>query len=150
MKRFRQGFVCEAHRLVYHSTLGLRVIKKENFWLRVPAFVRRTVRVQCVHTKCVHNKSMYLTRTAYASGLGVFAFRKPRLGASPLVPCTWHVRRTVMVACQVHGTRGDAATFVWSLITNQKPSMEVESVGLLGRFGEVTPQRLCFSKTNLR
>ena len=29
MKRFRGGIVFEAHRLVYHSTLGLRVIKKK-------------------------------------------------------------------------------------------------------------------------
>jgi len=27
--RFRGGLVFEAHRLVYHSTLGLRVIKKK-------------------------------------------------------------------------------------------------------------------------
>ena len=29
MKRFRGGLVCKAHRPVYHSTLGLRVIKKK-------------------------------------------------------------------------------------------------------------------------
>ena len=29
VKRFRGGLVFKAHRLVYHSTLGLRVIKKE-------------------------------------------------------------------------------------------------------------------------
>ena len=29
MKRFRDGLVCKAHRLLYHSTLGLRVIKKK-------------------------------------------------------------------------------------------------------------------------
>ena len=29
VQRFRGGFVCKAHRLVYHSTLGLRVIKKK-------------------------------------------------------------------------------------------------------------------------
>ena len=28
-EQFRGGFVCKAHRLVYHSTLGLRVIKKK-------------------------------------------------------------------------------------------------------------------------
>ena len=33
VKRFRGGLVSKAHRLVYHSTLGLRVIKqkKKNF-----------------------------------------------------------------------------------------------------------------------
>jgi len=29
VKRFRGGLVCKAHRLVYHSTLGWRVIKKK-------------------------------------------------------------------------------------------------------------------------
>ena len=29
VKRFRGGLVVKAHRLVYHSTLGLRVIKKK-------------------------------------------------------------------------------------------------------------------------
>ena len=29
MKRFRGGLVFKAHKLVYHSTLGLRVIKKK-------------------------------------------------------------------------------------------------------------------------
>ena len=29
VKRFRGGLVFEAHRLLYHSTLGLRVIKRE-------------------------------------------------------------------------------------------------------------------------
>ena len=28
-KRFRGGLILKAHRLVYHSTLGLRVIKKK-------------------------------------------------------------------------------------------------------------------------
>jgi len=30
--RFRGGLVFKAHRLVYHSTLGLRVIKKKKVW----------------------------------------------------------------------------------------------------------------------
>ena len=29
MKRFRGGLVCKAHRLVHHSTLGLRVMRKK-------------------------------------------------------------------------------------------------------------------------
>jgi len=29
VQRFRGGLVCKAHELVYHSTLGLRVIKKK-------------------------------------------------------------------------------------------------------------------------
>jgi len=35
VKRFRGGLVLEAHRRVYHSTLGLRVIKKKNLDLRL-------------------------------------------------------------------------------------------------------------------
>ena len=31
VKRFRGGLVFKAHRIVYHSTLGLRVIKKKKF-----------------------------------------------------------------------------------------------------------------------
>jgi len=31
VKRFRGGLVSKAHRLVYHSTLGLRVIKKKKY-----------------------------------------------------------------------------------------------------------------------
>jgi len=38
-KRFRGGLVFKAHRLVYHSTLGLRVIKKKK---RREADVART------------------------------------------------------------------------------------------------------------
>jgi len=29
VRRFRRGLECKAHRLVYHTTLGLRAIKKE-------------------------------------------------------------------------------------------------------------------------
>ena len=29
MKRFREGLVCKAHELLYHSTLGSRVIEKK-------------------------------------------------------------------------------------------------------------------------
>ena len=35
MKRFRGGLVFKAHRLLYHSTLGLRVIKKKKRKVRV-------------------------------------------------------------------------------------------------------------------
>jgi len=34
--RFRRGLVCEAHRLLYHSTLGLRVIKKKEDTTKLP------------------------------------------------------------------------------------------------------------------
>jgi len=42
VKRFRGGLVFEAHRLLYHSTLGLRVIKKKKKKKKHPA---RTVHV---------------------------------------------------------------------------------------------------------
>jgi len=35
VKRFRGGLVYEAHRLLYHSTLGLRVIKKKKVTITV-------------------------------------------------------------------------------------------------------------------
>ena len=35
MKRFRRGLVIETHRLLYHSTLGLRVIEKREKGSRV-------------------------------------------------------------------------------------------------------------------
>ena len=38
MQRFRGGLVFKAHRLVYHSTLGLRVIKKKKKGL-IPTLV---------------------------------------------------------------------------------------------------------------
>jgi len=42
MKRFRGGLVCKAHRLVNHSTLGLRVIKKRRSYdVLVPEVGRR-------------------------------------------------------------------------------------------------------------
>jgi len=37
VNRFRGGLVFKAHRLVYHSTLGLRVIKKKKRRSRVPS-----------------------------------------------------------------------------------------------------------------
>jgi len=38
MQRFRGGLAFEAHRLLYHSTLGLRVIKKKKICGRCKAF----------------------------------------------------------------------------------------------------------------
>ena len=43
VQQFRGGLVFKAHRLVYHSTLGLRVIKKKKF--RVPG---EGFKLQCV------------------------------------------------------------------------------------------------------
>jgi len=37
VKRFRGGLVFKAHRLLYHSTLGVRVIKKKTMPHTMPA-----------------------------------------------------------------------------------------------------------------
>ena len=50
MKRFRGGLVFKAHRLLYHSTLGLRVIKK-----KTPA-PRAVLRVEGLQGYLVHKK----------------------------------------------------------------------------------------------
>jgi len=44
VQRFRGGLVFKAHRLVYHSTLGLRVIKKKKkgTWMRQALRTART------------------------------------------------------------------------------------------------------------
>jgi len=41
VKRFRGGLVFKAHRLLYHSTLGLRVIKKKKspYYVALPSWV---------------------------------------------------------------------------------------------------------------
>ena len=41
VKRFRGGLVCKAHRLMHHSTLGLRVIKKKKKGRPAPPARRR-------------------------------------------------------------------------------------------------------------
>ena len=48
VKRFRGGLVFKAHRLVYHSTLGWRVIKKKKIGILLPNNQRqhRTLHVQ--------------------------------------------------------------------------------------------------------
>jgi len=51
VKRFRGGLVFKAHRLLYHSTLGSRVIqkKKKGLGLRIHVAVKATVDVQFEH-----------------------------------------------------------------------------------------------------
>jgi len=41
VQRFRGGLVFKAHRLVYHSTLGLRVIKKKKQTRQAPPLLHR-------------------------------------------------------------------------------------------------------------
>ena len=45
MQRFRGGLVSKDHRLVYHSTLGLRVIKKKKDYANAPLLLAQTIRV---------------------------------------------------------------------------------------------------------
>ena len=46
VQRFRGGLVFKAHRLVYHSTLGWRVIKKKN--ARPRGILDRKLRLPCL------------------------------------------------------------------------------------------------------
>ena len=52
MKRFRGGLVFEAHRLLYYSTLGLRVIQKE----KRPARKSRERSIQNLNPECARGR----------------------------------------------------------------------------------------------
>jgi len=52
VKRFRGGLVFKAHRLFYHSTLGLRVIKKKRRRLGVRGLVLTCTEVKFAATEC--------------------------------------------------------------------------------------------------
>jgi len=54
-RTFRGGLIFKAHRLVYHSTLGWRVIKKEKRTAEIgqPSFVHRRAR-NLEDSKVVH------------------------------------------------------------------------------------------------
>ena len=45
MKRFRGGLVFKAHRLLYHSTLGSKVMKKKRKCLRIQAEIEHLRRL---------------------------------------------------------------------------------------------------------
>ena len=45
VQRFRGGLVCKAHRLLYHSTLGLRVITKKKKSTFLGPFIRTVLNV---------------------------------------------------------------------------------------------------------
>ena len=56
VKRFRGGLVFKAHRLVYHSTLGWRIIKKKKKKSGVRAAARRTALEPIRHTQGSHGQ----------------------------------------------------------------------------------------------
>ena len=66
MKRFRGGLVVEAQRLLYHSTLGSRVIKKKKKGTGGGGGARHF----CRHAQC--------------SGVCVDVFTGPAMGTSPI------------------------------------------------------------------
>ena len=53
MKRFRAGLVSEAHRLVYHSTLGSRFIKQGEEFDSQPQVRQRQTSCQVLSSECV-------------------------------------------------------------------------------------------------
>ena len=57
MQQFRGGLVFEAHRLLYHSTLGLRVLKKKKHC--VPPSTWHTGEIQA----CLARKEKHFPRT---------------------------------------------------------------------------------------
>ena len=87
MKRFRGGLVGKAHRLVYHSTLGWRVIRKKQkhapgFGVRIQGCNFETKYKECVtrphlfsyetRSLCIHRprRSFYRKRQGCAFGAG--------------------------------------------------------------------------------
>ena len=76
MKRFRGGLVFQAHRLLYHSTLGLRVIKKteKSGCLTISTFI----------TGAVHENGVAKKGAPEIGGKGVHAHRASRPGYEPL------------------------------------------------------------------
>ena len=65
MKRFRGGLVFKAHRLVYHSTLGLRVIKKKEEGKEAHAKDRavRNIRLPCAAVRLMDTTGYELLET---------------------------------------------------------------------------------------
>ena len=60
MKRFRGGLVFKAHRLLYHSTQGLRVIKKRRRTDLGGVLGRSSLcEMLCVITRIVHPKKIW-------------------------------------------------------------------------------------------
>ena len=89
VKRFRGGLVFKAHRLLYHSTLGLRVIKKKRNHLAnidgvpdsaLPRQHRALPRLCALAPGCLALiQSLGLRRLGF--GFRVSGFRVPEFGA---------------------------------------------------------------------
>jgi len=62
VKRFRGGLVFKAHKLVYHSTLGLRVIKKKKAGAVARAGRCVVFRVSCIQTPMARGQSTKSSR----------------------------------------------------------------------------------------
>ena len=77
MKRFRGGLVFKAHRLLYHSALGLRVIKKKKKGL-TRAALRAVARIQ---QPCARAGSRYLVVVHHALFLITYPYIAHCMGA---------------------------------------------------------------------
>ena len=61
MKRFQGGLVFKAHRLVCHSTLGVRVIKKKRRLARATYLAKEVARPDAGHFVPVQRENSLLT-----------------------------------------------------------------------------------------
>jgi len=94
VQRVRGGLVVKAHRLLYHSTLGLRVIKKKRrvsafgfrvsaFGFRVPGFGVSAFRVESKKTELQRGSGFQVSGFGFrVSGV---VFRVPGFGSSSSV-----------------------------------------------------------------
>ena len=65
MKRFRGGLVFKAHRWLYHSTLGSRVIKKKKAPPRIEEVVTAVVEVEVVAVLFLYYYYLYFCYCYY-------------------------------------------------------------------------------------
>ena len=61
MERFRGEFVLKAHRLLYHSPLGSRVIKKKKSWRTFTDTVAQDCTYMGLHVHVTPTTTNYLT-----------------------------------------------------------------------------------------
>ena len=78
MQRFRDGLVFKAHRLVYHSTLGLRVIKIKKVGGVVPHAPLAPLQVHLVLLRFRGGLVFKAHRLVYHSTLGLIVIKKRR------------------------------------------------------------------------
>jgi len=70
VQRFRGGLVFKAHRRLYHSTLGLRVIKKKKFAYRTSGNVPTAVQHRVLTTLKMRRFPMVMLKPLLVSGFG--------------------------------------------------------------------------------